>query len=133
MSEREISESSGFSWHTALFVTLLSLARIAHGFFWAIPGPTLPSLELNVREDNVSLIFSYRSIGVFVGACLSGFFYPKIRAGKWRLFSLGLILCVNAIGLALMPILKGNSSGHLRSRKVNRLLQTCGHWEQLFW
>ena len=25
-----------------------------------IPGPTLPSLELNVREDNVSLIFSYR-------------------------------------------------------------------------
>ena len=56
MSEREITEnsqspqSSGFSWHTALFVTLLSLARIAHGFFWAIPGPTLPSLELNVRN-----------------------------------------------------------------------------------
>ena len=56
MSRRESTEipgnsqESGFSWHTALFVTLLSLARIAHGFFWAIPGPTLPSLELNVRN-----------------------------------------------------------------------------------
>ena len=47
---REIStEKSGFSPLTALFVVLLSLARVAHGFFWAVPGPTLPSLELNVR------------------------------------------------------------------------------------
>ena len=79
---------------------------------WKIRRPVHGTL---VREDNVSLIFSYRSIGVFVGACLSGFFYPKIRAGKWRLFSLGLILCVNAIGLALMPILKGISLGYSRS------------------
>ena len=129
--ERENSENSteksGFSPLTALFVLLLSLARVAHGFFWAVPGPTLPSLELNVRqwsakrtvrrsyrsvnhgsrEDNVSLLFSYRSIGVFVGSCLSGYFFPKLGGGKWKLFSLGVILCVDAFGLAVMPILKG--------------------------
>ena len=52
---REIStEKSGFSPLTALFVVLLSLARVAHGFFWAVPGPTLPSLELNVREGSTN-------------------------------------------------------------------------------
>ena len=103
----ENSQNSGFSILTAVFVTLLSLARVAHGFFWAVPGPTLPSLELNVKEDNVSLLFSYRSIGVFVGSCLSGYFFPKLGTGKWKLFSLGAILCVDAFGLAVMPILKG--------------------------
>ena len=75
-------------------------------------GPKKTVRVALMREDNVSLIFSYRSIGVFVGACLSGFFYPKIKTGKWRLCSLGIILCVNATGLALMPILKGCSSDH---------------------
>ena len=62
-----------------------------------------------LREDNVSLLFSYRSIGVFVGSCLSGYFFPKLGGGKWKLFSLGVILCVDAFGLAVMPILKGLS------------------------
>ena len=39
-----------------VFVGTLALARMGHGFFWAIPGPTLPSLEDNVGEDNVSSI-----------------------------------------------------------------------------
>merc|ERR1711970_772471 len=134
--ERE--NNSGFSPLTALFVTLLSLARVAHGFFWAVPGPTLPSLELNVKEDNVSLLFSYRSIGVFVGSCLSGYFFPRLGTGKWKLFSLGAILCVDAFGLAVMPILKdmwalgtiimitGGTSGWLNSGITSLFLTTWG-------
>ena len=66
----------------------------------------MPSLELNVGKDNVSSIFTFRSAGVFVGSCLSGYFFPKLSAGKWKLLSLGIILCVDSIGLAFMPIVK---------------------------
>lgn len=71
-----MGESSSNWLLTAFFVTLLSLARIAHGFvnliffwplfrfFWSIPGPTLTQLADNVNDD-VDTIFSYRSIGVF--------------------------------------------------------------------
>jgi len=77
---------------------------MGHGFFWAIPGPTLPSLEDNVGEDNVSTIFSYRALGQFVGACICGFFFPRITAGKWKLFSIGFVLILDALGLAIIPI-----------------------------
>ena len=49
-----------------------------------MPGPTLPSLAENCDVDNsdVSIIFTFRSIGVFIGACLAGAFFPKLGEGK---------------------------------------------------
>ena len=48
-----------------------------------MPGPTLPSLAENCDVDNsdVSIIFTFRSIGVFIGACLAGAFFPKLGEG----------------------------------------------------
>ena len=47
-----------------LFIALLALARMGHAFFWAVPGPTMQSLENNVGENNVSVIFSFRAAGM---------------------------------------------------------------------
>merc|ERR1712110_990293 len=41
-----------------------------------------------------------------VGACICGFFFPRITAGKWKLFSIGFVLILDALGLAVIPIVK---------------------------
>ena len=47
-------------------------------------SPTMPSLaqNCNVSTAEVSIVFTYRSIGVFVAAVLAGAFFPKLGEGK---------------------------------------------------
>lgn len=51
--------------------------------FSSVTGPTLPSLadNCNVHNSDVSIIFTFRAVGIFVGACLVGRFFPKLGKG----------------------------------------------------
>jgi len=73
-----------------------------------------------------------------VGSCLSGYFFPKLGSGRWKLLSLGIILCIDSVGLATMPIVKsmgllafiimltGGTSGWLNSGITSLFLTTWG-------
>jgi hypothetical protein len=72
---------------TYIFIGVVAAARIAHGFFTSITGPTLPSLAYNcdVSVGDVSSVFSWRGLGNVVGAIAAGIIFPRLPSGEFHL------------------------------------------------
>jgi len=100
-NERTSSKSS----LTYIFIGVVAAARIAHGFFTSITGPTLPSLAYNcdVSVGDVSSVFSWRGLGNVVGAIAAGIIFPRLPSGKVKLLTIGGTLLFNGIFMAVMP------------------------------
>lgn len=105
LSSSTVPEEKNTVWVVAI-VTIISLARIGHGLFISITGPTLLFLADNVNSEvtQVSAIFSGRSAGILVGSAV----YSAVvnRFPKFRPFlSLGLGLIVSGLVMYVTPFL----------------------------
>ncbi|CAG5108486.1 Oidioi.mRNA.OKI2018_I69.chr1.g3819.t1.cds [Oikopleura dioica] len=99
--------SSSKSLLTYIFIGVVAEARIAHGFFTSITGPTLPSLAFNcdVSVGDVSSVFAWRGLGNVVGAIAAGIILPRLSSGKVKLLTIGGTLLVNGLFIAVIPLL----------------------------
>ena len=89
----------------ALFISLVAVARIAHGFFTSVTGPTLPSLAYNCGVDtsDVSAVFTWKGLGSVIGAIIAGFVFPRVKSGMGKLGMVGAMLIFNGCAMAGMP------------------------------
>lgn len=104
-SSDELVEKKSTGWVASL-VVIITLARIGHGLFISITGPTLLFLADNVDSEvrQVSLIFSGRSLGILVGSAVFSAVVSKWTKFK-PLLSLGIGLAVNGIVMFVTPFL----------------------------
>lgn len=90
-----------------IFISLVATARIAHGFFTSVTGPTLPSLAENcgVSTGDVASVFTWKGLGQIIGAIVAGLAFPRITTGTWKLVWCGIFILFNGCAMAVMPFI----------------------------
>nr|XP_039267013.1 sodium-dependent glucose transporter 1C-like isoform X1 [Styela clava] len=104
-SDSNLVERKNTGWVASL-VVIITLARIGHGLFISITGPTLLYLADNVNAEvrQVSSMFTGRSAGILVGSAVFSAVVSKWTKFK-PLLSLGIGLGVNGIVMFVTPFL----------------------------
>lgn len=79
------------------------VAFVTLGLSAAVMGPTLPSLaeRTHVRLDEISILFTARSLGYLIGSILGGHTFDRVRGHP----VVALMLLIMAATLALVPVI----------------------------